>query len=374
MEPPPSSTALAALFDLLPVGVVLLDANGVVRAFNAHEERQAGRHRERVVGRDFFEEIAPCLNVRELAESFRAGVRAGDLDERVDTSFPFPFAEEPREVIVRLRSFIADDEPHGLVTIEDVAHRRALDGVRESLASALQHDLANSLMVINGVLQLVGDERLQGGGRRAALDDGLAASRALSRTLRGLFDLTRLETGMLVIRPRVTDVAELLRGVRTATDPETTIVIMAEGEPAVASIDRDLVLRSVENLVDNAVRRSLRDPRVTLQLIGESDRVVIDVIDNGAPIPEERHEAIFDKYGRVSGVAGLRGANHGLGLTFARLVARAHGGDLSIHLGPRGTGAIFRLALPTQTQPPHSPRSTTRAGNDSTPPSTSKPR
>jgi photoactive yellow protein len=68
---------LGPVFDALPVGVVVLDPAGLVRVFNKHEETLANRRRERVIGRPFFEEIAPCMNVRELAGEFFDKGRTG---------------------------------------------------------------------------------------------------------------------------------------------------------------------------------------------------------------------------------------------------------------------------------------------------------
>jgi photoactive yellow protein len=51
---------LTRLFDSLPVGVIVLDRRGDVVVFNREEERLAHRERDRVIGRSFFNEVAPC--------------------------------------------------------------------------------------------------------------------------------------------------------------------------------------------------------------------------------------------------------------------------------------------------------------------------
>lgn len=91
----PSLALLNTLFDSLPLGVVVLNAKGEVVIFNREEARLARRSRDRVIGRTFFTEIAPCMNVQELGLSFERNIGREPIDVTIDFSFPFPFLEQP---------------------------------------------------------------------------------------------------------------------------------------------------------------------------------------------------------------------------------------------------------------------------------------
>jgi photoactive yellow protein len=78
---------LANLFDNLPLGVVVLDARGTVVIYNQAEERLANRSRAQVMGRDFFIEVAPCMNVRELAANAHGGDVSVDCPPRGGSVF-----------------------------------------------------------------------------------------------------------------------------------------------------------------------------------------------------------------------------------------------------------------------------------------------
>ena len=77
--------------DALPFGVIALDATGRILAYNAAESRMSGRSRERVLGRDFFTEVAPCTNLPAFHGRFLEGVRSGHLD----AAFTFVFGFDP---------------------------------------------------------------------------------------------------------------------------------------------------------------------------------------------------------------------------------------------------------------------------------------
>jgi len=86
----------AAQFDTLPFGLVAMDAQGVVLAYNQAESRLSGLPAERVIGRHFFTEVAPCTNNFLVADRFRA---RQDLDETLNYVFSVKLQPTP----VRLR-------------------------------------------------------------------------------------------------------------------------------------------------------------------------------------------------------------------------------------------------------------------------------
>ena len=85
--------------DRLPFGVIQVDAGGRITLYNQAEARLSGRDPARVIGRDFFREVAPCTHVPAFHGRFLDGVRDGALD----TGFGFVFGfDEPARVRVRM--------------------------------------------------------------------------------------------------------------------------------------------------------------------------------------------------------------------------------------------------------------------------------
>ncbi|MBV8518919.1 MAG: photoactive yellow protein [Acidobacteria bacterium] len=86
--------------DALPFGAIRLDATGTVLSYNAAESKLTGRDPKRVIGRNFFTEVAPCTNVQSFAGRFREGVSKGELHAIFPYRFDFKMA--PRDVTVTL--------------------------------------------------------------------------------------------------------------------------------------------------------------------------------------------------------------------------------------------------------------------------------
>ena len=86
--------------DSLPQGVIQLDVQGTVLQYNAYEQQLAGLTREKVVGKNFFKQVAPCTDVQEFYGRFRDGVAAGKL--HVKFRYRFTFKVNPRDVTITL--------------------------------------------------------------------------------------------------------------------------------------------------------------------------------------------------------------------------------------------------------------------------------
>jgi two-component system OmpR family sensor kinase len=108
--------------------------------------------------------------------------------------------------------------------------------------------------------------------------------------------------------------------------------------------DRERLSLALDALLENAVRHTRTDDVIQLSVIrgwpGMPVRIV--VADNGSGIPRDQLHLIFDRF-RTGDDNQSRGT--GLGLPLVRAVARAHGGDVTVHSEP-GAGSQFELTLP----------------------------
>ena len=86
--------------DGLPFGAIRLDKDGKVLSYNATEAKLTGRDPKRVIGRNFFTDVAPCTNVQAFAGRFREGVAKKEM--HVIFPYRFDFQMAPRDVTVTL--------------------------------------------------------------------------------------------------------------------------------------------------------------------------------------------------------------------------------------------------------------------------------
>jgi photoactive yellow protein len=90
--------------DDLPFGVIQLDEEGVIQMYNATESEISGRSPKEVLGKNFFEEVAPCTNVKEFAGRFFEGVEKRNLN----CTFPYLFDFRMRPTRVWIRMYFSE--------------------------------------------------------------------------------------------------------------------------------------------------------------------------------------------------------------------------------------------------------------------------
>jgi two-component system OmpR family sensor kinase len=102
----------------------------------------------------------------------------------------------------------------------------------------------------------------------------------------------------------------------------------------------------IGNLLDNARTASGPSGSVAVDLAPAGGWWRVDVTDDGPGVPQGDRERIFDRLARLDGSRTRDRGGFGLGLSIARALARAHGGDLVCTAPDGGRGAVFVLTLP----------------------------
>jgi heavy metal sensor kinase len=183
---------------------------------------------------------------------------------------------------------------------------------------------------------------------REALRIVVGQARRLRRLVDEMFTLARADAGHLPIRHEHLDLGEVLQdAARSASllgGPRGVRIDVDEGEEEVPYAgDSELLVRMLQNLLDNAVRYSPDGGVVRVGLSVDPERLRVDVRDSGSGIPLEAQPRVFDRFFRVDEARSKGGA--GLGLAIARWVAEAHGGHLGLVRSTPGE-TLFQVTLP----------------------------
>ncbi|MFL5951649.1 MAG: ATP-binding protein [Gaiellaceae bacterium] len=169
-----------------------------------------------------------------------------------------------------------------------------------------------------------------------------AQAERMSRLVEQLLDMSRLDGASIRVSPEELRLKEELERIvqASAHGHEREVTIDAPTQAVVA--DRAVLERVVGNLVTNAVRYGA--PPIRIVARQDDTHLRLTVRDNGEGIDADFVPSLFDRFQR-SDKARQSGTGAGLGLSIARLYARAHGGDLVYD--PTADGARFDLVLPT---------------------------
>lgn len=214
------------------------------------------------------------------------------------------------------------------------------------IVSTVSHELRSPLTSVKGYTSLllsrwerIGDEQ-----KKEMLEQVKHDADRVHRLITELLDISRLETGRLVLRRQLIDLTELaatvLEKVRFTYPDLDATVDFPEGFPRVYA-DPDKMEQVLTNLVENASKYA--SPQ-GMRIIGriEDDYATVSVIDRGEGIPAEDLPKVFTKFfrremGRPTG--------SGLGLWISRGLVEVHGGELTASSVP-GEGTTFQFTLP----------------------------
>ena len=253
-----------AVLEEMPVGVIVISDDGRVAHYNRYEEMLAERKRENVLGKLFFDEVAPCLKAKQLKEPILEGIRTGELNLEEEVSFDYRFLEVPREVILRARVFASGGRNFALLLLEDIGERRALERLRTTLGALLARDMKSPLRAAIGRLSEVEQELRDPPELAEHLFEAKRALKRVERMVEGLFEIARLETGTFPMNRKMTDVGEVLgdavqEHARLADARRVRLVCETDEEAfPLLSLDGDLVRRAVGHLIANGVSRMPR--------------------------------------------------------------------------------------------------------------------
>jgi NarL family two-component system response regulator LiaR len=207
---------------------------------------------------------------------------------------------------------------------------------RHELISRLGHELRTPVTVILGMAQTLNRYETQPEERREMLDRLAARAVDLAKLIE------RLEAAVESGLTEWADVTSVAREVAMAYDH---VRIDAPRAPAMASLNRVAARRILEELMDNALAFSPEGEEVLISIRPEQDATEVRVIDHGPGIDPAVSQRIFDPLEQAESLNSRTHQGIGLGLTIARMSARAMDGDVTLeNPGPGSTIFLWRLA------------------------------
>jgi signal transduction histidine kinase len=221
-----------------------------------------------------------------------------------------------------------------------------VERMRRDLVANVSHELRTPIASLQALL-----ENLVDGVEPtdpAALRTALAQTERLGRLVEQLLDLSRLESGGLVLEPVAFGVRELLeQATRECELGDRAVRLKVCVQPGDLRVvgDPERMHQVVANLLDNAVRHSPPEGRVWLSACAAGGRTRIEVADEGPGIAPHEAERVFERFYRAD--AARNGAGSGLGLAIARWIVDAHGGAIRaegrVENGPSGCRMVVEL-------------------------------
>jgi signal transduction histidine kinase len=336
----------------LPVAWVITDVDGLVRFIGPAtcgmlnlSEQQA------FVGRDLLE----LLGLRDPANQANADVVARMLspvrmiNEKI--TLPLPCHQlHLRVTRSHLGGRLGDGE--GLAWIlADITQQRLATQARDEFLMTATHELRTPLTNLQAYAEALQEkDELEIERQKEFCNVINSEAIRLGRLVDQLLTVSQMEAGSMVVNRHELELLPMLEYAadHVAAQAEQKQIELTKNLSAKLPTvfgDRDKLQAALANLVGNAVKYTPEHGEVTIRCLAEDRWVRIDVQDNGPGIPEEEQAKVFEKFYRCASTRESGERGNGLGLAFAREIARLHGGEIDLQ-STVGEGSVFTLRLP----------------------------
>jgi two-component system phosphate regulon sensor histidine kinase PhoR len=330
---------LSAIMSNMADGVLLVDEEGRVLIRNSAAMDLLGLEEEN------FPERIPCLEgIVQDARKSAAGGRA-ELDNvsagKVLNVAYTPLRTERGELL-------------GLVLIlHDITQFRRLDQMKTEFITNLSHELKTPLASIKGLAELLKDGAMHEAEGLRFLDSIEREVERLTRLVKDLLDLSKIEVGLVKMECSSFNPADLMEEVliklKGKFQPGRVSVAREFSSSALVYGDPDRVEQVLMNLLDNAARYSPDGSTITLGLYEKSDDMVFYVSDQGPGLQDEDLRRVFDRFYRGAKPRSRDNTETGLGLSIARQIVENLGGRIWVENQNPGSRFSFTIPLSERT-------------------------
>ncbi len=364
-SPQRESFLLRAILEGMEEGVIMADAQDVVREVNRWFLDLFGYKRKQVIGKTIAELHPPHVRKRvlELIEAFKKHGRRE----------PYVVEKKLGECYLQLRVqpiFTVEGEYAAVVlNVIDITslvlarHRaEAADRAKSVFLANMSHEIRTPLNGFLGMAELLLETKLSAE-QREYVETMRYCGTSLLDTINHILDYSRIEAGMMELQEAPVDlrrvVEEVVRSFAAASASSgiELVVDIAFDVPAIVEIDEVKFRRILNNLVGNALKFT-PGGSVVVEIAREgksAEHLLISVEDTGIGIETGKLETIFEPFRQEDGSISRSYGGSGLGLAITRSLVEMMGGTIEVS-STKGEGSRFLVRLPLKPLPgpPHS--------------------
>jgi len=229
--------------------------------------------------------------------------------------------------------------------------KRAAEAMSDFVAN-MTHEFKTPISTISLAADALGEAPIrESPGRQKKYRDMIQSECGrMEDQIRKILETAALEKGELELNYSRLDVHEAIRRTVEAfalavESRDGTITLRLEAAETMINADPLHFPNVLRNLIDNAVKYTPASPRIVIETKSAGDRLRITVTDNGPGLSPEARKRVFEKYYRVptGNLHDVKG--FGLGLSYARLIVKAHGGTIGVQ-SEEGKGSTFVIEVP----------------------------
>ena len=330
---------LQAILDSTPDPVLVTDHHDQLLLANASAQELFAGHEELQGG-----------------EAIETIVRQGELLNLFQSRYAQPQTTEvefndKKVYRATVSPVLVDNKVMGRVCVlSDITQFKEVDALKSEFVSTVSHDLRSPLTLMQGyatMLQMVGDLNPQQTSYVEKINTGVDR---MTRLVNNLLDLGRIEAGvgLQVEEVSVTDtLQQVIEALQLQATQKKITLTLETPEQIIPNIEADqaLLQQALHNLIDNAIKYTESDGKVTVKLTPRIDDLLVEVKDTGTGIAPVDVPRVFDRFFRGAGEHGGEKGGSGLGLAIVKSIAEKHAGSVWLE-SQLGKGSTFYINIP----------------------------
>jgi len=361
---------LASIVESSNDAIISKSLDGTIQSWNAAAERLFGFTAEQAVGKHISLIIPPERIAEE--DAIIARLKHGQRIEHFETE---RLRSDGRHITVSLTISPIKDDAGNVIgaskIARDMSERKRLEDSLRKLASDLSeadrrkneflamlaHELRNPLAPMSNMLEVLKHSGNNGGVVKQAHDTIERQLAQLVRLVDDLLDLNRITYDRLELRRSDVELAmvvqqavEVARPLIDAAGQKLTIDL--PDEAIYLNADRARLAQVFGNLLNNSCKYTRPNGAISLSARRNgNNEVLVSVRDDGAGIPPDKIDSIFDMFMQVDRSSDRSQSGLGIGLTLVKRLVEMHGGSIEARSAGEGKGSEFVVQLPMIDKP-----------------------
>jgi PAS domain S-box-containing protein len=245
-----------------------------------------------------------------------------------------------------------DDEKNGNYltgVVADITEQKNDDIRKNDFIGMVSHELKTPLTSLNAIVQVLNSKlkNYEDPFVPGAMEKANGQLKKMSSMINGFLNISRLESGKILIDKQPFVMAELIKEIieETCMTDTTHIIELQTCDKILLKADRDKIGSVLSNLLSNAIKYSPKGSHIRVSCHHLKKQVLVGVSDEGLGISPDDQAYIFDRYYRVENNCTKHISGFGIGLYLSAEIIHRHNGKIWVE-SKEGKGAVFYFSLP----------------------------
>lgn len=337
-------------------GMIALDNKGYITLINTNAIDLLGLKGKNVVGQPVHKAFAlhSSDGKKLITAQARPEMLALHSAKPQNNTFSFQTADQkPTLIYINASPVLIDTKTAGaIIILRDVTREREVDRMKTEFISLASHQLRTPLSAIKWYTEmlLAGDAGALKKEQQEFAQNIYDSSERMIELVSSLLNISRIESGRIIIDPHPIDLKQLIDGIMTDLKAKTeekhqTLIISVHKSLPKINLDPHLIGQVFLNLLTNAIKYTPKGGEISVFVSKKDGHIITQVSDNGYGIPKQEQGKVFQKFFRAENAVKVETDGTGLGLYLIKAVIESSGGKIWFE-SAEGKGTTFWFSLP----------------------------